>query len=295
MRIGVIVSLAASAVLGAGALIMAQVLTPAAAPQVQPMAMRLPGGATPVVVAASPLAYGVRLEAKHLTIVQYPADSAPIGAYRSVEALLGDSTAAPVVLVPLAQKEPVLSSKLSGPGARPSLSAAITDGKRAYTIRISDVAGVGGHALPGDHADVVLTREVPDGPQPAIDSSKRHARSEILVQDVRLLGVDLNADPSSAQAALGTTATLEVTVEEAQKLAVAAEAGTLSLALRRPGATEVAAARPISVSDLSNAGRIQRPASQRAPRPQALESQSSVLVTQGSESALVRVARGPGV
>jgi pilus assembly protein CpaB len=123
MRLGVIISLAASAVLGAGALIMAQVATPATVPQVGQTPLRFQGATTPVVVAASPLTYGARLEAKDLQVVQYPADSAPVGAFASIDALLGGG--APVVLAPLAQKEPVLPAKLSGPGARPSLAAAI--------------------------------------------------------------------------------------------------------------------------------------------------------------------------
>jgi pilus assembly protein CpaB len=141
---------------------------------------------------------------------------------------------------------------------------------------------------------VVLTREAPGGPV-QVDSSKRHARAEILVQDVRLLGIDLNADPASSKASIATTATLEVTVEEAQKLAVAAEAGTLSLALRRPGAIDVATARPISVNDLSGARTGPPPVYRAAPRRVSRDSQSSILVTQGSESTQVRVASGPGV
>ena len=55
--------------------------------------------------------------------------------------------------------EPVLSSKITGPGQRATLSAMIGDGMRAVTIRVNDVEGVAGFVLPGDRVDVALTRQ----------------------------------------------------------------------------------------------------------------------------------------
>jgi pilus assembly protein CpaB len=168
---------------------------------------------------------------------------------------------------------------------------------RAYAIKISDVAGVGGHALPGDHVDVVLTREPALGPgqQPGHDMI-----CDVVVQDVRLLGVNLNTDPAStaAQATADPhTATLEVSLRDAQKLAVAAGVGTLSLALRRAGASDVDAARQMQVSDLTDGQprpTVRPSLARMGPRrPASAPGRWSVMVVQGEHDASVSVPQEP--
>ena len=151
------------------------------------------------------------------------------------QVLAQDGGGPPVALTPIAARETLLPSKLSGPGARASVAAEIGEGFRAYTIKVSDVTGVGGHALPGDRVDVVLMRDLtPVGPT-------RNFVSDVVIQNIRVLGVDLNADLAANKPATPSTATLEVSVPDAQKLAVAADLGKLSLALRKTGAAEIAA------------------------------------------------------
>jgi pilus assembly protein CpaB len=65
------------------------------------------------------------------------------------------------------------------------------------------------------------------------------------MQNNRVLGVDLNADLASNKPANPSTATLEVSVPDAQKLSVAGDLGKLSLALRKTGSTEVAQTGPM--------------------------------------------------
>jgi pilus assembly protein CpaB len=257
MRTGTVVSLGASAVLGLGALIVARVWLPqphptAAANKTAPVAI----DTVPVVVASGPIAYGAKLDAAHLAIERLPAGDAPQGAYATTAQILSQPGGAPVALTPIAAREPLLPSKLSSGGARPIVSAGITDGMRAYTIGISDVAGVGGHVLPGDRVDVILSRDIPtiSSPNEPTCSDCKRVRADVIAQDVKVLGVDLNADPTTTASAVGHTATLEVNVQDAQRLAVAASVGTMSLALRRTGAAEVAATRTVEVADLRSNG-----------------------------------------
>jgi pilus assembly protein CpaB len=240
MRVVTIVSLGASAVLGLAALVVAKTVLPATAEAKSPAAALRPVNGVPVVVAAKPLKFGDRLDAAHLTLAHLPPEAVPEGAFSTVAAALAqDHGGAPVVLTAIALREPLLPSKLSGPGARPSVAAEIAPGFRAYTIKVSDVSGVGGHALPGDRVDVVLMRDLtPQG-------TNRNYVSEVVLQDIRVLGVDLNADLSSNKPATPSTATLEVRVDDAQKLAVAGDLGKLSLALRRTGSAEVEAVAPM--------------------------------------------------
>jgi len=255
MRTGTVVSLGASAILGLGALIVARVWLPG--PSHAPTTkFAAPSVATvPVVVASGAIPYGAKLDAAHLTVEQLPAGDAPQGAYASPSQILSQPGGPPIALTPIAAREALLPSKLSGGGARPTVSAVIADGMRGYTIGVTDVNGVGGHVLPGDRVDVIVSRDIPEITIPGQPSCNcKRVRADVVIQDIKVLGVDLNADPTTTQAAYAHTATLEVTVQDAQRLAVASSVGTMSLALRRTGSAGPAAVRTVEVSDLQSTG-----------------------------------------
>jgi pilus assembly protein CpaB len=248
------VSLGASAVLGLGALIVARVWLPQPAHgPASPAASGPAQDTVPVVVATGDISYGTKLDPSKLAIERLPAGDAPRGAYSTTQQLLGQTGGPPIVLTPISAREPILADKLSGAGARATVAAVIGEGMRAYTIGVSDVAGVGGHVLPGDRVDVVLTRSFTASQLKQKSTACGDCKlfiSELVLQDVRVLGMDLNADPTSTQAAVAHTATLEVNVPDVQKLAAASEAGSLSLALRRTGSAEVTPTRRIEVGDV---------------------------------------------
>jgi pilus assembly protein CpaB len=271
MRTGTVISLGASAVLGLGALVVARVWLPQPSHAPQKGAATAATDTVPVVVASGPIAYGAKLDAAHLLVVRLPASAAPQGAYSSTAQILNQPGGAPIALTPLVAREPLLPAKLSAGGAKATVSAAIDDGKRAYTIGVSDTAGVGGHLLPGDRVDVIVSRDIPiiNIPNmPSCNNCKR-VRADVVIQDVKVLGIDLNADPTTTQATFAHTATLQVTVQEAQKLAVAAQVGTMSLALRRTGSAEVAPVRTVEIADLQSSG-------PRAPGPAPLPDSTSL-------------------
>lgn len=257
MRVVTIVSLGASAVLGLGALFVAKIMLPnsAVAAKVGP---RLEVAGEPMVVASRAIKFGEKLDAGMLTVIKAPKNAIPEGAFTSVQTLLAsDKGGPPVALTPIANHEALLPTKISGPGARPTVAAEVAEGMRAYSFKVSDATGVGGHALPGDRVDVVLLRDLtPQG-------SERTFVSYVVLQNVRVLGIDLNADPTSEKPASPNTATVEVSVEDSQKLSIASTLGTLSLALRRNGEAHVAAARPMRTYDFLSGGA--KPAGPRAP------------------------------
>ncbi len=295
MRVGTIVSLGASAALGLGALVVARMWLPshAASAAVHPAPV-VQG--VPVVLAASPIPYGTKLNAKELMVARLPADAAPPGAFSTVDQVLRqDAGGAPVALMAISLREPVIASKLSGPGMRPTLSALIGDGMRAYTIGVTEVAGGGGHVMPGDRVDVVLTRDI--STQPSIDGAHGgKLTADLVIQNVRILGMDLNVDPASVHPTVAHTATLEVSVEDAERLSLAAQAGTMSLALRHTGSAEVKAVRPMQTADLSGSGpaapvAVRAPGHRRAAGPGGDKSAegSAVLVVHGEKSDRVAV------
>ncbi len=91
------------------------------------------------------------------------------------------------------------------------------------------------------------------------EGDTRNYISEVVLQNVRVLGVDLNADMVANKPATPSTATLEVTVDAAQKLAVASDAGKLSLALRKTGAAELERTTPIRTGNFLHGLRTTSP------------------------------------
>jgi len=292
MRIATIASLGASALLGVGALVVAKVWLPASQGPSRAAAAEASARMTSVVAAAGAVPFGQKLEAKNLTLVRLPVEAVPEGAYTSIAQVIALDGGAPVALTALVAREPILPSKISGAGAKPSVAATIAPGMRAYTIRVSDVAGGGGHVLPGDRVDVLLAREVGDGSVEGGGGAKAYV-SDVVIQNVRVLGMDLIADPTSTEKFPPKTATLEVDVEAAGKLAIAGEIGVLSLALRRTGAAEVAAVHPVGLRDITSGSRpyaaapIRRAAARSGSAPRTAP--RGLVLTQGGERTVVNV------
>ncbi len=193
-----------------------------------------------IVVASKPLRFGDVLGAFSLREVAWPENALPAGAFGKVAELTSDKR---VVLTPIDTNEPILASKITGPGQRATLSAMLHDGMKAVTVRVNDVAGVAGFVLPGDRVDVVLTRQL----------DKDTATNDVIIQKARVLAIDQLADARTEKPSVVKAVTLEVDETDAQKLALASAVGTLSLLLRKAG--EVAAAPPqrVTLRDLSAA------------------------------------------
>ncbi|MEM7189900.1 MAG: Flp pilus assembly protein CpaB [Pseudomonadota bacterium] len=124
------------------------------------------------------------------------------------------------------QGEPIRSERLMATNIN-LLSNKITPGKRAAAVKISAENTAGGFILPGDRVDVIqtITKPGPSG-QPAINVS------EIIISNVRVLAIDQTAVQTPEGSAVGKTATLELSPEDAERIMAAEASGLLSLALR---------------------------------------------------------------
>lgn len=179
-----------------------------------------------VVVARHPLEFGTELTLEVLREAPWPNEARPEGAFSTVRELMGDERR--VALRSISPNEPVLRDKISGYGGRAALSQIIEEGMRAVTIRVNDVSGAGGFVLPGDRVDVLHT---------ASPSNKRlETITNILLQDTRVLAIDQIASESQEGAVVAKAATVEVVPFDAQKIALAAKVGELSLSLRNSSA-----------------------------------------------------------
>jgi pilus assembly protein CpaB len=190
-------------------------------------AQKKPAVTQTIVVATKPLRFGNELSSSSLREVSWPEEALPAGAFRSISDIM-DAGGRRVVLTAIDPNEPILSSKITGPGQRATLSATLQDGMRAFTIRVNDVEGVAGFVLPGDRVDVALTRQKDA-------NGKDHSSTDIVLQNTRVLAIDQIADERNDKPAVVKAVTLEVDTAGAQKLSLAASVGTLSLMLRRAG------------------------------------------------------------
>jgi len=179
----------------------------------------------PVLIATRSIPRGVSVSPDWFRVEERPVSAIPPGSFDSREAL-EESGEGRRTLIEIVSGQPLSDAMLLSPGMRASLSAKIEPGYRAFTIRTTAVSGVGGFVLPGDRVDVIFTEDA------APESKVLKLVSKVLLQNVEVLGVDLNDDMTGEQADVFETATLSVSLDQAQKLSVASQTGTLSLALR---------------------------------------------------------------
>lgn len=185
-------------------------------------------GITKVAVAAADIDLGQRLSPDFVKVVDWPTSSLPPGAVTDVQALSGR-----VVRTSLTRGEPVLESKLTPQGTAGGLSAVIADGKRAITVRVNDVVGVAGFALPGSYVDIIVNtiQDPKDGKTTGPDRSDQSI-SKIVLEKILVLAVAQEVNRDDTKPKVVNAVTLEVTPEQAEKLDLARSVGTLSLVLR---------------------------------------------------------------
>ncbi|MER8576305.1 Flp pilus assembly protein CpaB [Mesorhizobium sp. M1409] len=196
-----------------------------------------------VVVAAMPLKFGDALTADKLREVAWPAGAVPAGAFKStMDLLAGDAKQA---LQAIGVNEPILATKITGPGQRATLSAVLGEGMKAVSIRVNDVLGVAGFVFPGDRVDILLTRTARG------DDGTDKSFVDVLLQSMKVLAIDQVADESKDSPTVVKSVTLEASTRDAQKLTLAAGAGQLSLALRQAAASKGETTERVTLSDLT--------------------------------------------
>ncbi|VWC59062.1 pilus assembly protein CpaB [Burkholderia lata] len=176
---------------------------------------------TPVAVAATDLNLGEPLGPNQIHMVNWPSGSVPTGAFTDTKALEGR-----VVRTSLSRDEPVIESKLAPVGTKGGLSAVISDGSRAITVRVNDVVGVAGFALPGNYVDVIVNTQEQQG------KTDGQSISKIVLEHILVLAVAQQVSRDDTAPKVVNAVTLEVTPDQAERLDLARSVGTLSLVLR---------------------------------------------------------------
>ena len=179
-----------------------------------------------VVVATTDVNRGQRLQPEMLKLVDRPAKDVPKDAFTEASPLTER-----VLKVNVAKGEILSETKLAPAGTMGGLSALISEGKRAITVRVNDVIGVAGFALPGNYVDIIVHTER----DPAVGENAQRGTlhvSKIVLERILVLAVAQEVSRDETKPKVVNAVTLEVTPEQAENLDLARGVGTLSLALR---------------------------------------------------------------
>jgi pilus assembly protein CpaB len=231
-----------------------------------------------VVVAKVDIPVGTKIIPEQLVVAQFPKDVTPEGAFPTAENLVGR-----VVVTRISAREPVTDGRLAPEGTAGGLSSVIPEGYRAMTVRVDEVVGVSGFILPGTLVDIVVVTDPPKR------SGLEEKISKIVLQNIKVLASGQNIDrPQNEREteARVTSVTLQVTPEQAEKLALAQSEGRLQLVMRNsidqndeytPGANKsslLSGERALPVPEPGLAPRNEQPkvasAAPRRPRPRVI-------------------------
>jgi pilus assembly protein CpaB len=177
-----------------------------------------------VVVAAQDIPEGHVIDKIALTTGQWPVQTLPAGAFASVDSVVGR-----VTRVPVFQGEPIVPGRLAPAGTTGGLEIKIAPGKRAMSVKINDVAGISGLIQPNSRVDVLVN--IRDE-----RSEKEMQVAKLFMENMRVLSVGQQVTRGDDGKPINaTTATLEVTPDEAERLAIAMGQGSIALVLRGYG------------------------------------------------------------
>ena len=183
-------------------------------------------GASKVVVAAIDVDLGQKLIPEMMKLADWPSGSVPTGSSSDIKTL--DTR---VLKTSIQRGEPILESKLAPLGTKGGLSAVVEEGKRAMTVRVNDVIGVAGFALPGNFVDI-LVNTTDDTRASSNANNKDRTISKIVLERILVLAVAQEASRDETKPKVVNAVTLEVTPDQAERLDLARSVGTLSLVLR---------------------------------------------------------------
>ncbi|WP_068109047.1 Flp pilus assembly protein CpaB [Tropicimonas marinistellae] len=193
-----------------------------------------------VMVARSNIALGQSIESHVMESISWPRQSVPAGVYTDRNELLpAQGQPARRAKRAIAQGELIMKSKVSDFGEKVTIGQTLGPNLRAMAIKVSAETAVGGFVTPGDSVDVVLTQ-----------GRGGELSAVTILQNIRIVGVDQDADEHADTPEIARTVTVAVTPEQSQRLALAQKAGTLSLTLRNFEAAETEKLQLIKLSDI---------------------------------------------
>ena len=231
-----------------------------------------------IVAATKPLDAGATISADAVALVDWPVNFPVEGAMTKTQDAIGR-----MVMFPIAAKEPVREALLAAPGSV-GLTAKIPDGMRAVAVETNDVTNVSGFLFPGCRVDVLVTFRPEDG------RNTNEDLTSTVLQNVEVLstGERLQPDPSGKPQKVRQV-TMLLSPDDAQKLVLAANKGTVQFVLRNGTDQAQEIRRPVDMKDLeTGASAPKQVAVKRAPAPPKPPTYYEVETYDGSKKNTVK-------
>lgn len=231
-----------------------------------------------VVAAAKPLEPGTPITADYLTQIDWPSNFPLEGAFTKPEDVVGR-----IAVFSIAAKEPIREPLLAAAGAMVGLTSKIPDGMRAMAVETNDVTNVSGFLYPGCHVDVLVTF------RPDVNRGNQDPVTATVLQNIQVLstGERLQPDPSGKPQKVRQV-TMLLTPEDAQKLVLAVNQGSVQFVLRNSDDQAQDQHRPVVLRDLQTFGPQAPVAARRAPTPAKPASTYDVETYDGTKKAVVK-------
>ena len=124
---------------------------------------------------------------------------------------------------------PLTWSAVVGPRQKGFLAAVLRPGTRGVMVRVGEATRQAGLIDPGDRVDVILSAEL------SIDGGERIVFARTIAEDVRVVAIDRRVKDDEDRIAVHeeiSTATLEASPAQADRLVLGEHEGRLSLAVR---------------------------------------------------------------
>jgi pilus assembly protein CpaB len=189
-----------------------------------------------VFVAIKDIAEGEAIEPSHLGLARVPEKFIQPYAVRGAQEVLGM-----VAMAPVAEGEQLLSNKFRRKEEIPhdaTLADRTPKGRRAITIAVDTLTGVGGFIRPGDNIDILWTIQLPSG-------DGQQVVTLTLFQDVPVLAVAGGGGEGG-----GFTVTLALEPQQTSFLLFAREQGRIQLSLRSRNESGEVAVAPANINTL---------------------------------------------
>ena len=243
-----------------------------------------------VLVAAHDLQVGAMITPADLRVLLTPGD-VPQQAINDGKQALGRG-----VIATIYEGEPIKTSRLAASGAGAGLASMIPIGKRAVALRVNEVVGLAGFAVPGMRVDVIAA-----GSNTAVEQGRNGMISRTILQNIEVLSAGQKYEkrpdgrPEEAQ-----VVNLLVTPSQAETLSLAGSETKVQLVLRNPLDTQEAKTSGTSLGALLGqtappvlVAAAPRPAARHVEKVRAPEAPETVEIYYGNkknEQALDRMA-----
>ena len=208
----------------------------------------------PIAVASGDMPWGTPLTKEAIRMVPFPQESLPSGHFKKLDEVQGR-----VLVSPVKRNEPILESRLAPMDIEHGGVAAVIDPeKRAMAVKVNEVVALPGFVKPGDRVDVMATMTDP--------KSGQITKTVLENMLVLAIGTQMERASKDEKPRPVKIITFEVTLEEAEMLAMASNGAQLRLALRSPLNAEMKKTRGATVKDLQASFKLAPPKRKYKPR-----------------------------